>query len=63
MNDKIPIKDVTPVKIEKPAEVTKPSYAARSRIYVRSVKGIFENFRRIFGFIFIAAFAILAGTP
>lgn len=58
MNDKIPIKDVTPVKIEKPAEVTKPSYAARSRIYVRSVKGIFENFRRIFGFIFIAAFAI-----
>ena len=58
MNDKIRIKDITPVKIEKPAEITKPSYAARSRIYVRSVKGIFENFRRIFGFIFIAAFAI-----
>lgn len=58
MNDKIRIKDVTPVKIEKPAEITKPSYAARSRIYVRSVKGVFENFRRIFGLIFIAAFAI-----
>jgi len=57
MNDKIRIKDVTPVKINKPAvEVTKPSYSARSRIYVRSVKGIFENFRRIFGFIFLASF-------
>lgn len=59
MNDRIKVKDITPVKIEKPAvSITKPSYSARNRIYVRKVKGIFENFRRLFGFIFLGMFAI-----
>lgn len=59
MNERIKVKDVTPVKIEKSAvQITKPSYSARNRIYVRAVKGAFENFRRVFGFIFLGAFAL-----
>ncbi|MGB3726659.1 MAG: cytochrome c oxidase accessory protein CcoG [Glaciecola sp.] len=59
MNEKIRVKDITPVKIEKPqVTITKPSYSARNRIYVRAVKGAFENFRRIFGFIFLGLFAL-----
>lgn len=59
MTEKIRIKDITPIKIEKPAvQITKPSYAARSRIYVRSVKGVLETFRRIFGLIFIGIFTL-----
>lgn len=59
MSDKIRVKDITPIKIEKSAvQITKPSYSARSHIYVRKVEGALENFRRIFGFIFLGAFAI-----
>lgn len=59
MPDKIRVKDITPIRIEKSAvQITKPSYSARNRIYVRKVKGALENFRRIFGFIFLGAFAI-----
>jgi cytochrome c oxidase accessory protein FixG len=59
MTEKIRIKDVTPIKIEKSkVEITKPSYSARNRIYVRKVKGAFESFRRLFGFIFLGMFAI-----
>lgn len=58
MTEKIQVKDITPVKIEKSAvKITQPNYSARSRIYVRSVKGIFENLRRVFGFIFLGGFA------
>lgn len=57
MNDQIPVKNVTPVKVHKPKKLDETKrYTARSRIYVRSVKGAFENFRRLFGFIFIAIF-------
>ena len=60
MSERIKVKDITPIKIEKPAvQITKPSYSARNRIYVRSVKGAFENFRRLFGFIFLGVFAIV----
>lgn len=34
-------------------------YPARSRIYVRAVKGTIENARRFFGFIFLALFAVI----
>jgi cytochrome c oxidase accessory protein FixG len=60
MNEKIRVKDITPIRIEKSAvQITKPSYSARNRIYVRSVKGALESFRRIFGFIFLGLFAII----
>lgn len=59
MPDKIRVKDITPIKIEKSeVQITKPSYSARSHIYVRKVQGALENFRRIFGFIFLGAFAL-----
>ncbi len=59
MTEKIPVKDVTPVKIEKSqVQITKPSYSARSRIYVRSVQGMFETIRRLFGLIMIGLFAV-----
>ena len=59
MTEKIRVKDVTPVKVEKSSvQITKPSYSARSRIYVRSVQGMFENIRRFFGLIMIGLFAV-----
>ena len=59
MNDEIPVKNVTPVKVHKP-EGSKEAkkYTPRSRIYVRAVQGPLENFRRLFGFFFIAIFAV-----
>lgn len=60
MNDQIPVKNVTPVKVHKPEKLDESKrYTARSRIYVRSVKGPLENFRRLFGFFFIALFAVM----
>jgi cytochrome c oxidase accessory protein FixG len=59
MDERIKVKDVTPIKIEKAdTKITKPSYGARNRIYVRAVKGAFDKFRRLFGFIFIGAFCL-----
>lgn len=59
MNQKIKVKDITPVKIQPPAHgQKKPDYSGRNRIYVRAVEGIIENFRRMFGFIFLGIFAI-----
>ncbi|MFT5717598.1 MAG: cytochrome c oxidase accessory protein FixG [Oleiphilaceae bacterium] len=57
MSEKIKIKDITPVKIHKPADTA--NYSARSRIYVRAVKGTLENFRRFFGLIFLSLFAAI----
>lgn len=60
MTEKIRIKDITPVKIIKPQDASlKPNYSARSRIYVRAVQGTFENIRRLFGLIFLGAFALI----
>jgi cytochrome c oxidase accessory protein FixG len=60
MNEKIRIKDITPVKIAKPHDAsTAPNYSARSRIYVRAVKGTYENIRRFFGLIFLGGFALI----
>lgn len=60
MNEKVPKQDVIPVKIVKPeGTLTKPNYAARNRIYVRAVKGTFENIRRFGGLIFLSVFALI----
>ncbi len=60
MKDQIPVKNVTPVKVHKPANTDKGQrYASRSRIYVRAVQGPLETFRRLFGFFFLALFAII----
>jgi len=60
MNEKVPKQDVVPVKIVKPeGTLTKPNYAARNRIYVRAVKGTFENIRRFGGLIFLSVFALI----
>ncbi|TPV57867.1 cytochrome c oxidase accessory protein CcoG [Aestuariibacter sp. GS-14] len=59
MNDHIPVKNVTPVKVHKPeGSQEAKKYTPRSRIYVRAVQGPLENFRRLFGFVFIAIFAV-----
>jgi len=60
MSERIPIVDVTPVKVHKPdAKKHDDHYKPRSQIYVRSVKGPLENFRRYFGFFFMGLFALL----
>lgn len=69
MSEQIPIKVIPSEQKPKtvPKRVTvKPAddagqtqYPARSRIYVRAVKGTIENFRRFFGFIFLALFAVI----
>ncbi|MDF2179058.1 cytochrome c oxidase accessory protein CcoG [Aliiglaciecola sp. CAU 1673] len=59
MSDRIPVKNVTPVKIHIPDSREQAlRYGAKSRIYVRSVQGPLETFRRYFGFIFLAMFAV-----
>lgn len=59
MNDEIPVKNVTPVKVHKPeGNKEAKKYTPRSRIYVRAVQGPLESFRRLFGFFFIAIFAV-----
>ena len=58
MGDRIDVKDVTPVKIHQPDPEKVAKSSPRNRIYVRAVQGALETFRRIFGFIFLAAFAL-----
>lgn len=60
MNDQIPVKNVTPVKVHKPkGSDSDKRYNSRSRIYVRAVQGPLETFRRYFGFVFLAMFALI----
>lgn len=59
MSDNIPVKNVTPVKVHQPDTGTTRRHAARSRIYVRAVKGPLETFRRFFGLFFLALFALI----
>lgn len=58
MSEQIPVKNVTPVKVHKPKREGKRQ-SARSRIYVRAVKGPLESFRRLFGLIFLGLFAVI----
>ncbi|MBU3021045.1 cytochrome c oxidase accessory protein CcoG [Aestuariibacter sp. A3R04] len=60
MSEHIEVKDVTPVKVHKPAGgMPKKRQSSRDQIYVRAVKGPIESFRRFFGFIFLALFAVI----
>ena len=58
--DKPAVKKVLPKVKIKPADDHEQGYqSARSTIYVRAVKGPLETFRRFFGFIFLALFAVI----
>ncbi|WP_026376315.1 cytochrome c oxidase accessory protein CcoG [Aestuariibacter salexigens] len=60
MTERIPVRDTTPIKVHKPEPAKQEKrYSSRSRIYVRSVEGKFENIRRFFGLIFMGMFAVL----
>ncbi len=60
MSNKIPVKDITPVKIHQPESSSHDNhYTPRSHIYVRSVKGLYDTFRRSFGLFFVALFVLL----
>jgi cytochrome c oxidase accessory protein FixG len=60
MNERIPVKNISSVKVHRPDKNKHDnSYTPRSRIYVRSVSGMLENFRRFFGLFFLGAFALL----
>ena len=60
MEQKVEVQSADKVKIQRPKNTQKNNdYAPRSRIYVRDIKGGMEYFRRIFGFILLAVFALL----
>ncbi|WP_404400790.1 cytochrome c oxidase accessory protein CcoG [Idiomarina seosinensis] len=60
MKQKVEVQDADKVKIQRPTNTAqKNNYSPRNRIYVRDVKGGMEYFRRIFGFVLLAVFAIL----
>ena len=60
MNEQIQVKDVTPVKVHQPpGGAPKKRKSSRSQIYVRAVQGPLETFRRFFGLIFLALFAVI----
>ncbi len=64
MSERIPVKDVTPVKVHQPDTSDQTiRYSSNDRIYVRSVSGPLETFRRYFGFIFLGLFAVLPWIP
>ena len=56
----ITVQSADKVKIQRPdGQKHNNNYSPRSRIYVRSVKGALEYFRRSFGFILLGVFALL----
>lgn len=60
MEQKIEVQAADKVKIHRPDPNKRSNdYSPRNRIYVRDVKGTLEWFRRSFGFILLAAFALL----
>jgi cytochrome c oxidase accessory protein FixG len=60
MEQKITVQSADKVKIQRPdGQKHNNNYAPRSRIYVRSIKGSLEYFRRSFGFILLAVFALI----
>lgn len=59
MTEHIPIKNVTPVDVNKQnVKIKKPDYGQRSKVYVRSVKGRFENIRRSLHLVMIGLFML-----
>ncbi|RUO48051.1 cytochrome c oxidase accessory protein CcoG [Pseudidiomarina donghaiensis] len=60
MEQKIEVQAADKVKIHRPDPKQRSNeYSPRNRIYVRDVKGTLEWFRRSFGFILLALFALL----
>lgn len=60
MEQKVKVQSADKVKIQRPNKTQRNNdYAPRSRIYVRDIKGGLEYFRRYFGFILLAVFAVL----
>lgn len=60
MEQKIEVQAADKVKIHRPDPKQRSNdYSPRNRIYVRDVKGTLEWFRRSFGFILLAVFALL----
>ena len=60
MSERIPVKNISPVKVHQPDKAKLDnSYTPRSRIYVRAVSGMLENFRRFFGLFFLGLFGVL----
>lgn len=60
MEQKIEVQAADKVKIHRPDPKQRSNdYSPRNRIYVRDVKGALEWFRRSFGFILLAVFALL----
>jgi cytochrome c oxidase accessory protein FixG len=60
MSERIPVKNISPVKVHHPDKNKHDNtYTPRSRIYVRSVSGMLENFRRFFGLFFMSLFALI----
>ncbi|MGM0481764.1 MAG: cytochrome c oxidase accessory protein CcoG [Pseudomonadota bacterium] len=60
MKQKVEVQAADKVKIQRPTNTAqKNNYSPRNRIYVRAIKGGMEYFRRIFGFILLAVFALL----
>ncbi len=52
----IPVKNI---KVHQPKDTGVEHYKPRDQIYVRKVKGYFQNIRRKMNFVFLAAFALL----
>ena len=60
MEQKIEVQAADKVKIHRPDPKQRSNdYSPRNRIYVRDVKGTLEWFRRSFGFVLLALFALL----
>ncbi|RUO76264.1 cytochrome c oxidase accessory protein CcoG [Idiomarina seosinensis] len=60
MEQKVKVQEADKVKIQRPKNTQRNNdYAPRNRIYVRDTKGGLEYFRRLFGFLLLAIFAIL----
>jgi len=58
MEQKVTVQSADKVKIQRPSKKG-GSDTARNRIYVRDVKGGMEYFRRSWGFILLAVFALI----
>lgn len=60
MNERIPVRQMDDSdKASATVQIVKPSESASNQIYVRAVKGPLETFRRLFGFFFLALFAVI----
>lgn len=60
MEQKITVQSADKVKIQRPdGQKHNDNYSPRSRIYVRDTKGAMEYFRRGFGFLLLAVFALI----